>query len=557
MSETPAGAHSCGVNPRLKDAQAERGLPGGKYGRMFPGLPSCEVDVESAVGLGRAASRMDATLPVVDEALENPRIPAGFAILGQFVAHDITADRSLLARARRRAEDLTQLARPEARPRVPLRRWARGKPVSLRQGRPGQAAPRRGCGRRAAAICPATSQGVALVGDPRNDVHLLISQLHVAFLRFHNRAGRPAARDRDAGRGGLRRGAAAGEVALRVDRGPRVPAADGGGGAYSADVEASGQRVLRARREPDHTGRVLRRRVPVRARPDHADLPPERRLGEATIFPDCLGGRPVEPELVIDWSWFFDLPGSATRAAAEPPARRQPDARPHRPAGADRRPHRGPRAPLAGRPRPPARRRPRPALRRGGRPDHGRRAPHARRSAASAPDWTAETPLWYYVFKEAEVRAGGRAPRAGRRPDRRRGPARAARRGPRLLQEGRARAGGPSCPSSGRDTSPWPTWSPSPAGRERGIAVSDPTGRAGGPGRRRPAGGSRFVRPQTPRNLTAEQRAEERTSTPLELFFDLCFVVAVAALARGLHDEPNLGGVLASWASSCRCGGRG
>jgi low temperature requirement protein LtrA len=54
----------------------------------------------------------------------------------------------------------------------------------------------------------------------------------------------------------------------------------------------------------------------------------------------------------------------------------------------------------------------------------------------------------------------------------------------------------------------------------------------------------RFVRPQLLRNLTNEQRAEERTSTWLELFFDLCFVVAVAALARGLHDEPNLGGML-------------
>lgn len=97
MKEATVGAHSCVINPRLKDAQARRDLPGGKYGRMFPGLPPCEVDVESAVGLGRAASRMDATLPVVDGALENPRIPAGFVVLGQFVAHDITADRSLLA----------------------------------------------------------------------------------------------------------------------------------------------------------------------------------------------------------------------------------------------------------------------------------------------------------------------------------------------------------------------------------------------------------------------------------------------------------------------------
>ena len=55
---------------------------------------------------------------------------------------------------------------------------------------------------------------------------------------------------------------------------------------------------------------------------------------------------------------------------------------------------------------------------------------------------------------------------------------------------------------------------------------------------------SRFVRPQAMRNLTSEQRAEERSSTWLELFFDLCFVVAVAALARGLHHDPTLDGML-------------
>lgn len=55
---------------------------------------------------------------------------------------------------------------------------------------------------------------------------------------------------------------------------------------------------------------------------------------------------------------------------------------------------------------------------------------------------------------------------------------------------------------------------------------------------------SAFVRPQAPRNLSGIQRAEDRSATWLELFFDLCFVVAVAALARGLHSEPDLGGFL-------------
>lgn len=34
-----------------------------------------------------------------------------------------------------------------------------------------------------------------------------------------------------------------------------------------------------------------------------------------------------------------------------------------------------------------------------------------------------------------------------------------------------------------------------------------------------------------------------RTATWLELLFDLCFVVAVSALARTLHDDPSIGGL--------------
>ena len=33
---------------------------------------------------------------------------------------------------------------------------------------------------------PRNQEGLALIGDPRNDVHLFVNQLHVAFLRAHN-----------------------------------------------------------------------------------------------------------------------------------------------------------------------------------------------------------------------------------------------------------------------------------------------------------------------------------------------------------------------------------
>lgn len=37
---------------------------------------------------------------------------------------------------------------------------------------------------------------------------------------------------------------------------------------------------------------------------------------------------------------------------------------------------------------------------------------------------------------------------------------------------------------------------------------------------------------------TYEGHEEHRQATWLELFFDLCFVVAVAALARAFHSDP-------------------
>jgi Animal haem peroxidase len=34
---------------------------------------------------------------------------------------------------------------------------------------------------------PRNHEGIALIGDPRNDVHLFMSQMTVAFIKLHNR----------------------------------------------------------------------------------------------------------------------------------------------------------------------------------------------------------------------------------------------------------------------------------------------------------------------------------------------------------------------------------
>ena len=63
------------------------------------------------------------------------------------------------------------------------------------------------------------------------------------------------------------------------------------------------------------------------------------------------------------------------------------------------------------------------------------------------------------------------------------------------------------------------------------------------------------------RAVTRDPDEPYRASTPLELFFDLTFVVAVARASAALHHELVAGhvaeGVSGSSACSSPCGGRG
>ena len=177
--------HSCVIAPHLKDSlpSAEEG----KYGRMFPDLPGLETDEEYLLALGRSGSMMDvlSRQDEQDAKADNPRIPAAFPLFGQFIAHDITADRSLLQHHARLNElrnfrtprlDLECLyaAGPSGDPHLydldDLDKFLLGINDTGNLD-----------------DLPRNRQGRALVGDPRNDVHLIISQLHLAFLKFHNR----------------------------------------------------------------------------------------------------------------------------------------------------------------------------------------------------------------------------------------------------------------------------------------------------------------------------------------------------------------------------------
>jgi hypothetical protein len=118
---------------------------------------------------------------------DNPDIPSGYTYLGQFVDHDITFDP---------VSSLDRLNDPDAlttfrTPRFDLDSlYGRGQadspylydaedPASLLVGLNTGA-------EHEPVDLPRNRQGRALIGDPRNDVHFIISQLHLAFIRFHN-----------------------------------------------------------------------------------------------------------------------------------------------------------------------------------------------------------------------------------------------------------------------------------------------------------------------------------------------------------------------------------
>jgi hypothetical protein len=164
----------------------------GRFGRMFRRLPvylpSKEFLRLLADGMVEADGR--------DPAGDNPRIPAGYTYVGQFVDHDITFDpMSWLQRAndpdalvnfRTPKYDLDSLygAGPADSPFLYDRRSSSG--VELLIGRclededdPGSEIDEDDL--------PRNRQGRALIGDPRNDENTFIGQLQLSFIKFHNR----------------------------------------------------------------------------------------------------------------------------------------------------------------------------------------------------------------------------------------------------------------------------------------------------------------------------------------------------------------------------------
>ncbi|MBA3419146.1 MAG: peroxidase [Geodermatophilaceae bacterium] len=184
----------------------------GRFGRLFPSLPPFAADTaiirDALLELGAPGGPMDAADDLSDpitlitdpaKSVDNPNNPAltaGFTFFGQFLDHDMTFDpTSSLARRqdpesirnfRIPALDLDSLygGGPGVSPHLYDRFVDGGRTTMLTEEIPGSAAV--SVDGSARHDLPRNSQQVALIGDPRNDENLIVSQLHLAMLRFHN-----------------------------------------------------------------------------------------------------------------------------------------------------------------------------------------------------------------------------------------------------------------------------------------------------------------------------------------------------------------------------------
>jgi hypothetical protein len=136
-------------------------------------LPALVADEARLHEIGAAGGFCDG-----GDCKDDARVEAGWPFFGQYVAHDLTADRSPL----RAHADLDALRNMRS-PRTNLESLYGGGPVGspylYRRDDPAKLL-------EADGDVPRNHEGVALVGDPRNDVHVFMSQMQVAFIRAHN-----------------------------------------------------------------------------------------------------------------------------------------------------------------------------------------------------------------------------------------------------------------------------------------------------------------------------------------------------------------------------------
>jgi hypothetical protein len=366
---------------------------GGRYRSLFDDLSPLAVDERALHELGRPGGPCDLGVDGADRA--DSGVAAVWPFFGQFIAHDITADRSPLVHRAVRAE-LRNARAPRANLEGLYGAGPVGAPYLYRRDDPAKLLLPPG-GRDV----PRNHEGIALVGDPRNDVQLFISQMLVAFIHLHNRL---VDRLRDDG-------VAEPDLFDEARRATTwhyqhvivrefLPGLIGA--EPTAELLASGPQLYRLDGDPY----IPLEFADAAFRYGHAQIRDRYQVnahfGPCPVFPDLIGFGPVPPEHAVDWTLQIDVDGHAPAQRAKRIDSRLPAsliALPTQISGSEPGTDY---ASLANR-----------DLQRGqalGLPSGEAIADRLGVPALSAEQvglaehgWSGETPLWFYILREADV----------------------------------------------------------------------------------------------------------------------------------------------------------
>ncbi|HEX2041792.1 MAG TPA: heme peroxidase family protein [Acidimicrobiales bacterium] len=392
---------------RGQDAPAKNREVEGRFGFMFKHLQPFSPPDELLRALAETM-RQPPRDPANPAQFENPAIPAGYTFFGQFVDHDITADR------------LSQLDKQQDPDGLKNFRTPSYDLDSVYAGGP-QQSPQCFDGPKmrldlhdGIEDLPRKADGTADIGDPRNEENAIIHQLQIAMIKFHN-----ACVDHLAGQGTPQN-----ELfpkaqavcqryyqwAVLTDFIPRIC----GQAAVDAVLKKpSGNAPIRADLrfyKPKQTPFMPLEFAVAAYRFGHSQIRAGYALrdnvGAAFFQPQASernlnGFRPLLPDLKVDWQNFFDIPGA--QKAPQPSQRIDSKLS-------------GPlfQLPFGGEPKSLAERN----LLRG----KALKLPSGQAVAEAMgfkpltnaelgfqddPGWGGQAPLWYYVLKEAELQNEG------------------------------------------------------------------------------------------------------------------------------------------------------
>ena len=171
--------------PRGLEDVSHSPLYEGRFGRMFRALAPLEPDDADLLAL---AETMVEENPE-DPSNDNPDIPSGFTYLGQFIDHDLTFDPTSRLQRQNDPDALRNFRTPRFDLDSVYGSGPSDSPYLYREDglRFGIGKTRRDEDDLPRNLAQEGEPRRALIGDPRNDENVIVSQIHLAFLKFHNR----------------------------------------------------------------------------------------------------------------------------------------------------------------------------------------------------------------------------------------------------------------------------------------------------------------------------------------------------------------------------------